>query len=801
MRDLLARDVRFVLRSLRKTPGFTAVAILTLAVGIGANTAIFSGIHALLLGPLPYDHAERLAAVWEDASAYGFPHNTPAPGNYAEWKRMNHVFSDMAALRYRVANLSGQERPEEVVARGVTSNFFALLGARPLLGRTFTAEEDDAGAQVVILSYGLWQRRFGGARDAIGRTLLIDRQPYTVIGVMPRRFAYPDRGVEFWAPAHLTLRELGRRDNHYLEVVARLLPGVSIHAARADMQRVAAQLARAYPEDRMIGTAVVPLRSELAGDTGRSLLILLAAAGAVLLIACANIANLLLIRGAERRRELAVRTALGASRQQLVRQLLLESLALCGAGVVAGMLIASEGVAWLQALIPDELVNSTELGINSAVLWFAIGASLASGVLFGLFPALRSSRLDVQEALKQGGRTVAGGSSYARNAFVVAQIAIALSLFTGAGLLMRTLLNLRSIDIGFRSDHLLTMATSLAPQVYNTDAKRLSFSDRVIEKVSHVPGVRSAAFASDLPFTTDGGTTSFHIEGRPASPQDQLNDALYREVSADYLETLGVRLVAGRLIDERDTAGSPAVVVINETFARNYWRGGNALGARVRVSDDAKGRTVIGVISDVRERGLQLAMKPAIYLPFTQVKQPGVDFLLVRTAMDPMALLDPVRNALWSIDPEQPVTRIKTMDEYVAQEANNRAKQMGVFAMFSAIALFLAALGVYGVLAYAVAQRRREMGIRRALGAKTTNVAGLVVRQGVTLAAVGLAAGALLTAISMRAMQGLLYGVRPLDPAAFLAGVAVLLAAAVLACIIPAARASRVDPAQILREE
>jgi predicted permease len=797
------RDLRFVIRSLCKTPAFTVVAILTLAVGIGANTAIFSGIDALLLGPMPYDHPERLAVVWEDASSIGFPHNTPAPANYVDWKRMNHVFVDMAASDYRAANLTGQGRPEVVLGRTATANFFSVLGARPFLGRTFTAQEDRTGAKLVLISYGLWQRRFGGARDAIGRTLSMNKEPYTVIGVMPAGFAFPDRRFEFWEPAHFSPAKLAQRDTHFLEVVARLRPGVSFKAAQADMSNVASQLERAYPDTNgNLGAVVIPLRRELVGVTGRAFLILLVAASFVLLIACANVANLLMIRGAERRRELAVRTALGATRPALIRQLLLESLTLCGAGALMGMLIAYAGTAGLQALIPEDLVNASRLGMNLPVLSFALAISLVSVLLFGLFPALRSSRLVLNDALKQGGRIIAQSGSYVRDAFVVAQIAMALGLMTGAGLLIRTLSNLKAVDIGFPADHLLTMVTIPSRQAYNTDAKLVSFSDRVIEKVSRLPGVRSAAFASDLPFTTDGDTAGFVIEGRAPSRQDQFNDALYREVSPNYLKTLAVRLLSGRLIDGRDSSGSPRVVVINDTFARRYWPNANPLGARLRIGDEKQPwRRIVGVIVDVRERGLALDMKPAMYLPFTQVSQPGVDYLLVRTTTDPMALVDSVRGALWSVDPEQAVTTIRTLEDYAALEMRNYAHEMTVFSIFSGVALFLAALGVYGVLAYAVSQRRREIGIRRALGANTTNVAGLVLRQGGTLAAIGLAIGALLTAVSTRAMQGLLYGVKPLDPVAFLTGAAVLLLAAVLACVIPSARASGIDPATILREE
>lgn len=692
------------------------------------------------------------------------------------------------------------------MGRGVTSNLFEVLGAHPLLGRTFTPQEDNAGAKVIIISYRLWQRRFGGARNAIGQTLRMNDQPYTVIGVMPPGVAYPDCKVEYWDPAHFDSKELAKRQSHFLEVVARLKPGVTVAQARADMSGISAQLARQYPQtNRSLGSVVVPLRNQLVGDTRSGLLLLLAAAGFVLLIACANVANLLLIRGAARKRELAVRAAIGASRPQLIHELVTESLVIGGAGAILGLFLASAGMSALQVLIPPDLVNSATLSINFPLLAFAVAVSLISSLLFGLVPALHSSRLDLNEALKQGGRACTGSSNLLRKAFVVAQVAIALVLVAGAGLLVQILANLHSVKLGFRSDHLLTMATPLSPQVYDTDQKILSFMDQTIDRVGKMPGVRGAAFASDMPFTSEGDTDGFRIENRAPSPDDDFNDALYREISGNYLQVLDVQLVSGRLIDDRDASGRPLSVVINETFARRFWPHVNPVGARMRFTgsgpDAEPWRTIVGVIADVKERGLQLGMKPAMYVPLAQVHQPSPDYLIVRTTLDPMGLLPDVRKAIASVNPEQPLAWIRSMDEYAEIETRNRAHQMGVFALFAGLALFLASLGIYGVLAYSVTQRRREIGLRIALGAQTANVTGLVLRQGMELTLIGLVVGCVLAAGALGALRGLLFGVSPLDPLAFSSGIATLLLASLTACLAPAISASRVDPMLTLKDD
>ncbi len=799
-------DIRFTFRNLRRSLAFTTVAVLALGLGIGANTAIFSGVNALLLGPLPYSRPEQLVALWEDASAIRYPHSVIAPANFLDWQKMNHVFGGMAALRPRTDNLTDGEKPEVAEGDGVTANFFEVLGVRPVFGRTFSSQEDSTGAKVVVISYGLWQRRFNGSRTAVGQTLHMNNEPFTVIGVMPPGFAFPNRDAEFWNPIRLAPAEWGQRYSHFLQVVARLKASRSLAEAQADMSAVAFQLERAYPTTNgKLGAVVVPLRDDLVGDTRTAFLVLLVASGTVLLIACANVANLLLIRGAERQRELAVRAAVGASRGQLIRQLLIESLILSGAGALVGLFLATLGMTALQVLIPAKLVNASPLSLNVPVLCFALGVSLVSGVLFGLLPALQSSRLDLNTVLKQGGRTLSGASNNFRRIFVVAQVSMALVLLAAAGLMIQTLANLRAVELGFPTDNLLTMKMPLSPQAYQDNAKILSFTDRVTEQISALPGVRGAAFASTIPFTSIYNSRSFSIEGRPSSLSDEFDDALYRPVSASYLQTLGARLRSGRLLDRRDTPTSQRVVVINETFARQYWPKDSPLGARIRIGKttaDNPLRTVVGVAADIRERGLQWKMKPTVYLPFTQVDERlSADYLIVRAAANSENLANSIRQAIWSVDPEQPVTKVQTMREYVDLELNSRGNQMKIFMIFAGLALFLAALGIYGVLAYSVEQRRREIGVRVALGANAVNVTGLVLRQGLALSVVGIVIGLALSVASTRAMGSLLFEVKPVDAPTFSLGVAVLFFSAMAACLIPAMSAARVDPMVALRNE
>src|SRR5271165_1932571 len=557
-----AADLRLTLRNLRKYPGFSAIAILALGLGIGANAAIFSAVSALLLGSMPYGDPERLAAVWEDSSSIGFPRNTPAPANFFDWRRMNDVFTGMAASRDDRANVTGGPEPELISGRRVMANFLDVLGTKPLYGRNFTETEDRDNAPVVVVSYGFWMRHFGGNSDLRHASVLMDNQTYQVIGVMPPGFAYPDKQVQYWKPIHFTPDERAKRDNHYLQVVARLKTGITVAQARANMTEIARQLEKEYPKSNTkLGAVVVPLREDLVGDTGTALRVIFIAAGFVLLIACLNVANLVLARALDRRREFAVRAALGAARSRLIGQILSESLVLSFLGAAFGMFLAYAAVGALQALVPKDLVNGAALTVDATVFGFSLILTLVSGFLFGLTPALTASRIDLNDALKLGGRTqVGGGSHLFRDGLVISQVACAVVLLIGAGLMIQTLVRLQAVDTGFRSDHLLTMSTNLPAAGYEADERRTVFLDTVLGRVRQLPGVQSAGFASTLPFQSIGNTVGFLIEGRPAPSPDNEQDSLYREVTAGYLESLGARLLEGRLINDHDRQDSmPAI--------------------------------------------------------------------------------------------------------------------------------------------------------------------------------------------------------------------------------------------------
>ena len=800
----LAADLRLALRNIRKSPWFALTAILALGLGIGANAAIFTAVSALLLGSMPYSDPSTLVAVWEDSSAIGFPHNTPAPANFVDWRRLNSVFTDMCAIRWDRSNITGGTQPELVSGRRVMPNLFDVLGSKPIYGRTWTAEEDRDNAKVAVISYGLWQRRFAANQDLSHEKLLMDNETYQVIGVMPPAFAFPDKRVQYWRPLHFTPETWAYRNRHFLEVVARIKPGVSLEQARANMTHVASQLETTYPATNYkLGAVVVPIRQQIVGDTGVALKVIFLAGGFVLLIACLNIANLVLARALDRRREFAVRTALGATRRRLIAQMLMESLVLSALGAACGLALAKAGVIALQAMIPADLVVSSPLGVNYQVLGFALLLTVLSAVACGLAPAAAASSDGLNESLKQGGRTQAGGGSHRlRDSLVVSQVAGATVLLIGAALLIRTLMHLESVDTGFRQDHLLTMGTNLPNNGYEADEKRLAFLNAVEDRVRSLPGVVSVGFASDLPFQTIGDTVGFHIVGGPEPSDTSAQDSLYREVTPGYLESLGVRLLKGRLIDSHDRRDSTPVIVINDTFARQYWPDGNPIGSQLRFGPVAKiNYTVVGIIADVRERGLQWAMKPGLYVPASQVHQTDATNLVVRTSGEPAAAAHVVGQAIWSVDPNVPISDVLTMNDYMELELRAHRHEMSVLAVFAGLAVFLASLGIYGVLAYSVTQRRREIGVRMALGADRVSVMAMVLKYGVRMIAVGIAAGTLVALAGTRLMASLLFGVQPRDPFTFFSAAGLLIIVALAACFGPAFAASRVDPMRVLQEE
>lgn len=797
-------NLRHTLRQITNNPGFFAVAVAALALGIGANTAIFSAVEAVLLRALPYSQPGRLVIVWEDMSFIGFANNTPAPANYLDWQARNHVFTDMAATRFVTASLTGDGPPEQLSGKKVTANFFDVLGVQPSLGRPFTAEEDKAQSPIVVLGFNLWQRRFGGDESLMGRSILLNGVQTKVVGVMPKGFFFSDRkNSDYWVPMAFTPEQWARRQTHFLTVVARLRPGVTKQQAQRDMERIAAELQKEYPESNAkLGATVVPLDEDYAGDARQGLLVLQVSSLFVLLIACSNLANLLMARSTGRRREIAVRLALGASRWQIVSQLLTESLVLSLAGGLLGLWVGKLCWSLLGGLVPVQAGGGFDL--NASALLFTAAISLLAGMLFGFAPALRATNVPLQESLKQGGR---GGESPGglrlRDALVVGQFALAFALLVCAGLMIQTMWNLRKQELGFQADHLLTMGVPLPEKKYDTDEKVRGFFRAVVEDVRARPGVQGAGFASDAPFMTNGDTEGYTVEGDPPLAVGELNDALYREVTPGYLEMLGAKSKEGRLLNESDHEGGSLAVVVNEFLAKRHWPGKSAVGKRIRLGGEkAPWWTVVGVVRDIRERGLLYEMKPAVYVAVTQVKKPaGFAFLVVRTTSDPQSTVKMVEGAVWSADPQQPVSYVRTMDQLMEADVADRTRPMVLLGLFAGLALLLACLGVYGVLAYAVAQRTREIGVRMALGAKPVDVTRMVLGRGMKLSAVGLLAGGALAAGLAGLLRTLVFGVTLQAPGIYAGTAVVLVLVAMLACVIPAQRAARVDPSVALRNE
>ena len=801
--DTFAADLRHTFRLIRKAPGFTAVAIVTLALGIGANTAVFSAVDALLIRALPYSDPDRLVMVWEDDPVAGYRRNTPAPGNYTEWVRLNSAFAGMAATRGGTVSVTGDGVPEQLLGRRVTANFFAVLGVQPIAGRTFTEDEDRAGAPVVVISYGLWQRRYGGERSIVGRSILMNDSPREVVGVLPREFAFRNTAIDYWVPIHLLPSESVDKGSHYLNVVARLKAGISVEAADADMKRVASELARQFPKtNARISAAVVPIREDLLGNTRIELLVLTAAAMAVLLIACANLASLLLSRAVSRRGELAVRAALGATPGRLVRQMLIESMVLSLIGGTLGVIVAPAGIAFLAQMAPRGFPAATSSLLDARLLGFTVAVSIATGCAFSLLPALHAARAALQDALQRHTRGAVGGrGQYTRDALVVLQVAVAMVLLIAAGLMLRTLVNLRAIETGFRADHLLTLRTTLPASRYTTPDKRLAYLNRVLEQIIALPAVERAGFGSTLPFTETGNSTWFQIEGVTLGPDDP-GDALYRGNTHDYLQTLGVRIVEGRMFDPHDDAAG-GTVIVNESFARKYWPRDPALGHRVRFNPRAPYLEIVGVVRDARERGYELALKPGVYLPAAEAVKTWAqpDSLVVRATGDPMKLVESIRRIVAGVDPDQPITAVRTMDEILDTAVADRQQQTTLLASFAGLALLLVSVGLYGVLSYAVSQRTRELGLRMALGASAGAVIRMVLGRGVLLTTCGLAGGLAAAWTSTRAMTAFLYGVPANDPTTYAAVAGLLAIVGLAACLRPAMRAARLDPITVLREE
>jgi putative ABC transport system permease protein len=802
------QDLRYAARMLAKNPGFTAVAVIALALGIGANTAIFSVVNTVLLRPLPYKDPEQLVMVWEDATKHGYPRDTPTAANYIDWRDQNSVFSGMAAIDEINLNLTNAGDPERLKGRRVSANLFALLGVEPQLGRVFNAAEDQPGAQhVAVLSHRLWQRRFGGDANIVNKTLTLDGEAYTVTGVMPARFEFPEKDVEIWVPIAFDAREAANRNRHYLEVVARLKPGVTLEQAQTEMTTIGARLQQQYPQTNTdIGVAVTSLHEHLVGDIKPALLILLGAVGLVLLIACANVANLLLARAAIRQKEIALRVALGARRWRLLRQFLTESVLLATIGGTLGLAIAFGGLLLLRSFIPENISQAREITLDLKVLGFTLLVSILTGLIFGLAPAIQAVRMNQSETLKEGGRDSVTGRSgkRLRGLLVTAEVAVSLVLLIAAGLLINSFLRLRNTDPGFRVDHLLTMKVELPYPKYEQAQRRNEFFNNVVQRVQSIAGVRSAAVTVNLPLYRQGNSISIQIAGRPEPPPGQEPIIVTRMISPGYFETMGIPLVSGRQLTDHDTEKSPNVVVISETMARRYWPGEDAIGKRIaagRVTSDADWIQVIGVVKDVHQFELSADPKPQMYLSYRQAEFFWPEDLVVRTDVDPASLAATVRNAVWEIDKEQPVSNIRTMEDILADSIARQRFSMLLLGVFAGVALLLAAVGIYGVMSYSVAQRTHEIGIRMALGAQTSAVLKLAVGYGLKLVVAGVVIGLVAAFVLTRLMSTLLFGITATDPATFALISLLLIAVAAIASYIPARRATKVDPLIALRYE
>ena len=801
-------DLRYALRMQLKNPGFTIVAVIALALGIGANTAIFSVVNTVLLRPLPYKDPERLVMVWEDASKHGYPRDTPAAANYVDWRDQSQSFEGMAAIADESFNLTGAGDPERLEGRGVSANLFPMLGVEPQIGRVFSASEDQPGSnRVVLLSYGLWQRRFGGNPNIVGQSLNLNGESHTVVGVMPARFQFPSSDDQAWVPIALTPEQAANRKRHYLQVVARLKPGVTLAQAQTEMSTIATRLQQQYPQSNTdLGAVVTSLHEHLVGDIKPALLILLGAVGLVLLIACANVANLLLARAAVRQKEIAVRVALGARRLRLVRQFLTESVLLSTLGGIVGLVIAYTGLLLIRAFIPENISQAREISLDLKVLGFTLFVSVATGVIFGLAPAIQSIRFNQSETLKEGGRDAATGGSgkRLRSVLVMAEVAISLVLLIGAGLLINSFMRLRNVDPGFRADNLLTMKIVLPEPKYREFERRQSFYTDLIQRVESLAGVKSAAVTTNLPLYRQGNSISVRIEGRPDPPPGQEQIVVTRIVSPRYFDTMTIPLLSGRNLTDQDISTSPNVAVISEAMARRFWPNEDPIGKRFaggRVRSDEDWINVIGVVKDVRQFELTAEPRPQIYISYRQAGFFAPRDLVVKTDVDPSSMAATVRKAVWEIDKDQPVSDIRTMEEILAESIARQRFSMLLLAIFAGLALVLAGVGIYGVMSYSVAQRTHEIGIRMALGAQTGAVLKLAVGQGMKLVIAGIVIGLIAAFALTRLMSTLLFGVTATDPTTFTLISLLLVAVAAVASYIPARRATKVDPIIALRYE
>ena len=801
--ETFLRDIRYGVRSLLKRPGFTAIALIALALGIGANTAIFSLVNAVLLRPLPFAEPDRLVWIWGNIRNGG-NRASVSPLDFLDYRKQNTTFEEFAAS-FGVPlplNLTGSGEPERLTAAGVTGNYFKALGAKPALGRTFQLENEKPGSdQVAVLSYGLWQKRFGGDAGIVNKTVTLDGKTCEVLGVMPQDFTFP-QSAELWVPINFDVSPgMKQRKAHFLRPIGKLKSGITIAQAQADTDTIARRLEEQYPDTNTgWGLRLVSLREQLVGNTRPTLFILFGAVGFVLLIACANVANLLLVRAAGRQKEIALRTALGAGRFRIVRQMITESVLLALAGGALGTLLAVWGVELLVKLSAGSIPPTAQVRIDATVLGFTLLISVLTGVLFGLAPALRTMKLNLSESLKEGGRTGSEGAqrNRIRSVLVVLESAIAVVLLIGAGLLVRSLIQLQNVSPGFDAHNVLTMRLDLPEQKYSTPDKAGNFFEQLEIRIGSLPGVESVGLISELPLSGQPNDMPYTVEGRPPVSIDQAFDDDFRRVNRQYFSALRIPLSRGRNFTEQEVRQSAKVVIISDLLARQVFPNEEPIGKRLIMAMGNEPFEIIGIVGDIRHRTLESVPAAAMYLP--TYGSPWMN-IVIRTKGDPTSLSAAVRKEVRTIDPDQPVAAVKTMEDWVDTAVAAPRYRTALLALFALVALLLASTGIYGVMSYSVSQRTHEIGVRMALGARQLDVLKLVVRQGMTLVVVGVGVG-LVGAIALtRVMSTLLFGVTAKDPVTFVVVAALLTLVAFVACYLPARRATKVDPLVALRYE
>jgi putative ABC transport system permease protein len=815
------QDFRHALRMLFKSPGFAAAAILVLALGIGANTAIFSVVNAVLLRPLPFHDSGQLVQIWHTPPAKSFPgmkYFAVAPANYLDWERDNHVFDKMALYNGASYTLTGNGEPESINGRKVSSGFFSVLQAEPLLGRFFSLEEDQPGHnRVAVLNESFWKAHLGSDPNIVGKTLTLDGQAYTIIGVAASKFQYPiisesDTPISLWTPLALTDKDRVVRSEHHYSTIARLKPGVTLQQAQAEMNTISKRLEQQYPgDDNGWGAAVLPMREEIVGDVRPSLLVLLGAVALVLLIACANVANLVLARTLSRNKEIAIRSALGASRTRLLQQIVSETVLLSLIGGLFGLVVAHFGIRLIVHFLASTLPQLAQIRLDASVLAFTLLVSVLTGLVAGIVPALRSTNTDLNQALKQGlSRTGSdSGGSRTRKALVISEVALSLMLLIGAGLMIRSLWFLQQVDTGFDRHKLLTLSVGVTSTQFPQPTQEMSFFNDVLRRVRALPGVESAGAVDDLPLS-GGSHQPIAVEGQPVQSLSDQPEVGVRVVTSGYLQTMRIPLLRGRLISDSDSADSTGAIVISDSLAKRFWPNEDATGKRLTMSffPDRK-REVVGVVGDIKLESLnESEPSPTLYVPMSQLSAPSFGAwrsfplsVVVRTQRSPDALISEIRNAVHELSPETPVLNAHTMEDLADESLGQQRFTMMLLGCFAGLALFLAAIGIYSVLAYNVRRRGREIGIRMALGAQVSDVLRLVVIDAMQPTFIGLAIGIVGALALGRVLSNLIYGVSATDPMTFVVVSLILAGVAIVASLLPAYRAVRVEPVKTLRDE